>query len=125
LVSRPSLDSYIEDPVQENDPHAGLWVLAPNSPPRQIFRGWVTWFARGPNNDIYVVQGQADLNGVLWKVDWNGQGLTRVPVTLPLSFEYWYTLPFTQFDISPDGRHVAYVSEQALQANIGMIENIR
>jgi len=35
----------------------------PNSPPRQIFRGWVTWFARGPNNDIYVIQGQADLNG--------------------------------------------------------------
>ena len=119
------LIAYIELPVQENDPHAGVWVLAPNSPPRQIFRGWVIWYARGPNNDIYVVQGQADLNGVLWKVDWNGQGLARVPVTIPLSFEYWYTLPFNDFDISPDGRHVAYLSEQALQANIGMIENIR
>jgi hypothetical protein len=46
-------------------------------------------------------------------------------VTIPVPFEYWYTIPFTDFDISPDGRHVAFVTEQGLQANIGMIENIR
>jgi len=100
-------------------------VLAPNSPPRQIFRGWATWYARGPNNDIYVVQGQADLNGVLVEGRLERPGAHSSSSHPPLSFEYWYTLPFTQFDISPDGRHVAYVSEQALQANIGMIENIR
>jgi len=117
--------AYIADAAQENDPNAGLWVVSPKSPPRQIFRGWVAWYARGPNNEIYLVQGKADLNGILWKVDWNGQGLIRVPVTLPLQFEYWYTLPFTDFDISPDGQHVAFVTEQGPQANIGMIENIR
>jgi len=117
--------AYIADPVKENDPNAGLWVLAPKSPPRQIFHGWVCWYARGPNNDIYLVQGKADLSGILWKVDWSGHGLARVSVTIPVPFEYWYTIPFTDFDISPDGRHVAFVTEQGLQANIGMIENIR
>jgi Tol biopolymer transport system component len=119
------LIAYIADPVQENDPNAGLWVLAPKSPPRQIFRGWVSWYARGPNNEIYLVQGKPDLNGVLWKVDWNGHGLTRVPVTIPVPFHYWVSFPFTNFDISPDGRHVTLIAEQGLQANIGMIENIR
>jgi hypothetical protein len=31
----------------------------------------------------------------------------------------------TQFDISPDGRHLAFTSQQVLQANIGMLENIQ
>jgi hypothetical protein len=30
----------------------------------------------------------------------------------------------TQFDISPDGRHLAFSTPQDLLANIGMLENI-
>ena len=40
--------SYMVDPMQEDDPNAGLWVLDLNKPARQVFRGWVTWYARGP-----------------------------------------------------------------------------
>jgi eukaryotic-like serine/threonine-protein kinase len=117
--------AYIVDPMKEDDPHAGLWVLDLNKPPRQVFRGWVTWFARGPKNQIYFIQGKADLSGVLSKVDWSGHGLTRVPVTIPLPFDYWFDAPFTQSDISPDGRHLVFITQAVLQANIGMLENIR
>jgi len=111
--------------VQEDDPNAGLWVYDHNKPPREIFRGWITWYARGPKDQIYFIQGKADTKGVLWKVDWSGHGLTRVPISIPLAFHYWFDSPFTQFDISPDGRHLAFNAQEVLQANIGMLENIR
>ena len=44
--------AYIESPSKENDPNAGIWVTDFKNPPRQIFRGWVVFFARGPNNQI-------------------------------------------------------------------------
>lgn len=116
--------AYIVQPVQEDDPHAGLWVYDRNKVPRQVFRGWITWYARGPKNEIYLIQGKADLKGVLWKLDWSGHGLTRVPVSIPVPFHYWFDAPFTQFDVSPDGRHLAFNTQEVLQANIGMIENI-
>jgi hypothetical protein len=34
-------------------------------------------------------------------------------------------MPFTQFDVSPDGRHLAFNTQAVLRANIGMLENIR
>jgi WD40-like Beta Propeller Repeat len=117
--------AYVVQPMQEDDPQAGLWVYDLNKSRRQVFRGWITWYARGPQNDIYLIQGKADLKGVLWKVNWHGQGLTRVPVTLPLPVHYWFPTPFTQFDISPDGHHLAFNTQEVLQANIGMLENIR
>ena len=116
--------AYIVGPVQEDDPNAGLWVYDHNKPPRHIFRGWITWYARGPKDQIYFIQGKADTKGVLWKIDWSGHDITRVPLSIPLAFEYWFDAPFTQFDISPDGRHLAF-NAQELQANIGMLENIR
>jgi hypothetical protein len=45
-------------------------------------------------------------------------------VTVPLAFDYWAAVPSSQFDISPDGRHVAFTNQGGLQANIGMLENI-
>jgi Tol biopolymer transport system component len=116
--------AYIVNPTQEDDPDSGLWVFDLNKEPRQIFRGWAVWFALA-KNEIYLIQGKADQQGVLWKVDWSGRDLTRVPLTVPLPFDYWFDVPFTQFDVSPDGRHVAFNTQAVLQANIGMLENIR
>ena len=83
---------------------------------------WYTW---GPGNEIYLVQAKPDLQGVLWKVDRSGRDLTRIAVSLPLPFDYWYVVPMIEFDISPDGRRLAFTTQQVLQANIGMIENIQ
>src|SRR5437763_1835601 len=76
--------AYVVLPSKENDSSAGLWVDDFKSAPRQVFRGWVLWFARGPGNEIYILEGKPDLNAVLWKVGWNGQGLARTSASIPL-----------------------------------------
>jgi hypothetical protein len=111
-------------PIQENDPEAGLWVSDLRNPPHQIFRGWLTWYTRGPQNDIYLLEAKADVSSVLWRIDWYGHGLTRLPVQIPLVVAPW-GVPFGDIDVSPDGRHIAFITEQAPQANIGMLEKIR
>jgi serine/threonine-protein kinase len=120
--------AYVLDASREDDPNAGFWVNDFKAAPRQIFRGWVLWYARGPGNEIYFLEGKPDLNGVLWKVAWNGQGLTRTSTTIRLIHSYWTQLVRDSqdfFDVSPDGRHLAVNAQGALQANIGMIENVR
>jgi eukaryotic-like serine/threonine-protein kinase len=116
--------AYLVNPTQEADPSAGVWVFDRNGPPRQIFRGWVAWYTWGPGNEVYLIQAKPDLQGVLWKVDRSARALTRVPASISMPFDYWYPLPQTEFDISPDGRRLAVTIQQVLQANIGMLENI-
>ena len=120
--------AYIVDASREDDPKAGLWVDDFKNPPRQIFRGWVDAYARGPGKEIYFLEGKPDLNGVLWKIDWKGEGLTRTSTTIRHVYSYWIQLVRDTaefFDVSPDGRHVAVNAQGILQANIGMIENVR
>jgi eukaryotic-like serine/threonine-protein kinase len=119
--------AYMVDPSQQDDPKAGLWVDDFNNSPRQVFRGWVVWFARGPGNEIYFLEGKPDLNAVVGKVNWNGQGLTRTSWSIPIlyDFNYFHTKTMTEFAISPDGRYLAFQTDQVLEENIGMIENVR
>jgi Tol biopolymer transport system component len=120
--------AYIIDASREDDPNAGLWVDDFKNARRQIFRGWVVWYARGPANEIYFLQGRPDLNGVLWKVGWNGQGLTRTSTTTRIIYSYWVNVGQNSqvyFTVSRDGRHLAINTQEVLQANIGMIENVR
>jgi hypothetical protein len=124
LSADGSAVAYFVLGMREDDPNEGLWVVDNNGTPHQIFHGWVDWYAPGPKNQIYLIQGKADMKGVLWKVDWSGHGLTRVPLAIPLPFDYWFPFPFTQFDVSPIGQHLAFTTQEVFQANIGMLENI-
>jgi Tol biopolymer transport system component len=119
--------AYIVLPSRADDPSAGLWVTDFRNPPHQIFRGPVVWFSRGPGNEIYFLEGKPDLTAVLWKVNWNGQGLTRTRWTVPLLYNinYFHTGIGVMFGVSPDGRYLAFQTDQVLQENIGMIENVR
>ncbi|PYV35319.1 MAG: hypothetical protein DMG22_02690 [Acidobacteria bacterium] len=117
--------AYVLMPSKQDDSNAGLWVDDFKSSPHQIFRGWVIWYARGPRDEIYVLEGKPDLNGILWRVGWNGQELMRTSSNVPLRNSYWQTLPSDWFDISPDGHYLATEVQGVIQANIGMIENIR
>jgi len=120
--------AYIVDASREDDPQAGLWVNDFKNPPRQIYRGWVDAYTRGSGNEIYFLEGRPDLNGVLWKVGWKGEGLTRTSANIRLIHSYWIQLVRDTaefFDVSPDGRYVAANAQGVLQANIGMIENVR
>lgn len=95
--------------------------------PRQVFRGWVSWFTVGTHEEIFVLKGKADLQGELWKVKWDGSGLTRIPGTIPLLYDllYLHSLPGNQFDVAPDGRHVVFQTQQVLQEDIGIIDNLQ
>ncbi len=119
--------AYMREPAFAGDPNAGLWVDDFKNPPRQIFHGWVIWFSRGKGDEIDLLQGQPDLTSAVWEVDWNGQGLTRTPATIPDLYcgNYLHTTIIAQFAASPDGRHLAFQTDQVLEENIGMIENIR
>jgi hypothetical protein len=66
------------------------------------------------------------LKGELWTVKWDGSGLSRAAQTIPLlyNFNYLHSLTVNQIDVSPDGGHVVFQSQQVLQENIGMIENL-
>ena len=119
--------AYTVEPNEESDPNAGVWLNDFKSPARQVFRGWVAALACAPGGEIYFVEGKADLNGSLWKVGWDGRGLTRSSATIPILYNLNYsdTSLDNQFAVSPDGRHVAFQTEQVLEENLGMIENVR
>jgi Tol biopolymer transport system component len=118
--------AYLIGPSKADDPNAGLWVDDFKNPPRQIFRGWVIFFALRPGNKIYFLEGKPDLNADLWRVDWNGQDLvrTRWNVRGLYNFTYRHNI-VSPFDVSPDGRYLAFDTEQVLEKNIGMLENVR
>ena len=70
--------------------------------------------------------GKPDLNGEMWRVNWDGSGLANVGGHLPLLYNmnYLHWLPWNQIDVSPDGRHIVFQSHQLLQENIGIIDNL-
>jgi len=112
--------------AQQNDPDAGVWVTDFKTPPRPVFRGSVSGYAVDEHNEITILKGNPDLSGELWKVKWGGSGLSRVPASIPLLYNFNYLRAFAanQFDISPDGRRVVFQSQQVLQENIGIIDNL-
>ena len=98
------------------------------NPPRQIFRGWVAWYAWARSGDIYLLEGKPDLNGVLWRLDSDGQRLRSTSANIRLNYDYWLRhlgQPFNFFDTSPDGRRIVIGVQQVYEADIGMIEGLR
>jgi Tol biopolymer transport system component len=117
--------AYLVLPQQQNDPSAGLWVNDLKSPPRQLFRGWVAVYAWERSGNIYLLEGKPNLNGVLWRLDSDGQRLSSTSANTRLNYNYWMQEPFNFFDASPDGRRIAIGVQQVYEADIGMIEGLR
>jgi eukaryotic-like serine/threonine-protein kinase len=119
--------AFMRNPSAADDQNAGLWIDDFKDPPRQIFRGWVIWFSRSEGNEIDLLQGEPNLDAILWKVNWDGQGLTRTPARIPGLYDanYFHTTLVNEFAASPDGRYLAFQTDQVLEENISMIENIR
>lgn len=120
---------YIVPAKREGDPNAGLWVDDFKNPQRQLFRGWVApWLARGPKDAIYFLEGKPDLNALLCKVNLDGEGFVQTSTTIPMIHSYWVDPAQNaqdRFDVSPDGRYLAFEKQTVLSANIGMITNVR
>ncbi len=118
--------AYLRTARRKDDADAGLWVTDFKTAPRQLFHGWASWLVLDSQGDIIVLKGKPDLKGELWTVKWDGSGLSRASQTIPLlyNFDYLHWIAVNQIDVSPDGRHIIFQSQQVLQENIGMIENL-
>jgi len=111
----------------EDDPAAGVWTTDFKNPPRQVFRGWVNDFAVDAQNEIVILKAKSDLTGELWKVKWDGSGVSRTTATIPLLYNalYAHSDVGNQFDVSPDGTRIVFQSQQVLQENIGVIDGLQ
>jgi Tol biopolymer transport system component len=114
---------------KENDPGDGIWVTDFKSAPRQLFRGWACAYSSAVDakNNIFFVKGKNDLSGEIWRVKWDGSALSRIPGTLPLLYNSTYVRSDldNQLDVSPDGRYIVFQSQQVLQENLGIIDNVQ
>ncbi len=113
--------AYDMPPRFDGDPEAGVWIDDLHQPPQQVFRGWVCYLARAPGGKLAILAGSSDLQGSLWTADWNGQHLKRLPQNMPLLYDYFFDA-WNVISLSPNGRDLAFLYDDALQANLGMIE---
>ena len=99
----------------------GLWVSALGAPRRQVFDGWVIWFAWARNGDLVFIEGRPNLKGVLWRISPTGQ---RTEVLKEIAFfkrpadGHW----IARFDIHSDGRRIVVEGLESYESDIGMIE---
>ncbi|TAN21424.1 MAG: serine/threonine-protein kinase [Acidobacteria bacterium] len=105
-----------------NDPAAGLWVTDLHAPPRQIFQGSVNR-AVSAAGSLYVLQAQADLGTVLWKLSWDGRGRTQVSTRIvPLWDANYNDVGVVNYvAVSPDGNQAVFQDEPGLSENIGLL----
>lgn len=117
----------IMPPRAMNDPDVGLWAADFKTPVRLVFPGWVAWYTVDAQSNLFVLKGNDDMQGELWKVKWDGSGPTRTSCTIPLLYNslYFHSFASNQIDVSPDGRRVVFQSPQVLQENIGMIDDLQ
>ena len=99
----------------------GLRIDSPGLGRRQVFEGWVVWFAWAANGDLLFIEGHPDLKGTLWRVTPAG-GRTLVLKEVP-----FFRRPFdgnwiARFDVHPDGRRIVVEGLESYEADIGMIE---
>ncbi len=116
--------AYGVKPRSDQDARAGIWIKRFHAPPRQAYRGWVVNLDTASRHGVYFITGSPDMNGALWKVNWDGSGLTRLRGHIPLiySINYQHSDFLAYFDVSPDGKKVAFPIDRMLSENIGMLE---
>jgi serine/threonine protein kinase len=102
----------------------GLYVSALGGARRQVFEGWVIWYAWAASGDLLFIEGRPDLKGILWRLSPAGQ---RTMVLKEIAFfkrpadGYW----IARFDVHPDGRRIVVEGLESYEADIGMIEMVR
>ncbi len=113
--------AYLVPARRQGDAEAGLWIYEFGKPPRQVFRGWVIWYAWARPEEIVLAAGKPNLNAALWRVRPDGTPPTRA-LTVRVPDTYWAPFPVVRFDAHPDGKRIAIEVLEVREADIGMIE---
>jgi Tol biopolymer transport system component len=117
--------AYAVRPGSSRESDEGLWVGEPEGPRRQIFHGWVVWFAWGGPEDILIMEGRPDFNGVLSRVDLEGRRRVVLPQVSLFRREHEAVYSPLRFDVHPDGRRIVIEALEFQQADLGMIDHLR
>jgi dipeptidyl aminopeptidase/acylaminoacyl peptidase len=117
--------AFMARPGVGKDSDEGLWVGDPFGDRRQVFRGWVVWFAWAGADEILVLEGKPDFKGVLWRVATNGRREVALPEMVMYRRDFDSLISPVRFDVHPDGRRIVSEAFESLEADIGMIENVR
>jgi hypothetical protein len=111
-------------PREENDAAAGIWIYDPAGKQQQVFRGWAAFYAWAGPDELLILEGKPDLNGILWRVRLDGSPKVNAG-SIRVIYSYWYNILLTRFDVHPDGRRIVAEALELNQADLSMIENIR
>jgi len=117
--------AYIVRPGSLRSSDDGLWVGTLQGDRRQVFRGWIVSFAWLGSDQFVVLEGRPDLQGVLSRIDLQGRRTVAVTGIGLLRNEVESATGAIRFDVSPDGRSIAIETLESLQADIGLIDNVR
>ncbi len=117
--------AYIVRPGGSRSSDDGLWVGTVQGDRRQVFRGWVVSFAWLGSDQLVVLEGRPDLQGVLSRIDLEGRRTVALAGVGLFRSEVESAIGAIHFDVSPDGRSIAIETLESLQADIGLIDNVR
>jgi serine/threonine protein kinase len=111
-----------EGPAATGNP--GLWRSSIGGPARQVFAGWVVWFAWANSGDLLFIEGRPNLKGVLWRISPTGAQ------TVLLKEIAFFKRPadgtwIARFDVHPDGRRLVVEGLEIYESDIGMIEIVK
>jgi Tol biopolymer transport system component len=115
---------WVRPGVGKGPDDEGLWIIERDGARRQIFRGWVTWFAWAGPREILALQGKPDFKGILWRVDTDGRRDMVLPEVTIFRREYEAIVSPIRFDVHPDGRRIVIEAVELMEADIGMIDHV-
>ncbi len=115
--------AYAVAPRRVDDPDAGLWVYDFAGEPRQVFKRWAMWHAWRGSGELYVQEGMANLESVIWRVPLDGSSPQRVG-RIEVTPRFWLPSNYSRFDVHPDGRRIAVEAAMSKEADIGMLEEV-
>jgi hypothetical protein len=113
-----------------DDPEAGVWIYDSTcGTPRQVFRGWVAYYAWAGADELFVLEGKPTLDAVLWRVRIDGSPPLGTQTALPPAFDLMdpgSAIPqgYFRFDVHPDHRRIVTEAFRFHESDIGMIENV-
>jgi Tol biopolymer transport system component/DNA-binding winged helix-turn-helix (wHTH) protein len=108
-----------------NDAATGVWVYdLLDGKRQQVFHGWAAYYAWSGAQELLVIEVKPDLNGILWRVRWDGSPPLNTG-SVRVLYSFWHPSPRVQFDLHPDGRRIVIEAFDLHQADISMIDNIR
>jgi Tol biopolymer transport system component len=117
--------AYVVRPDAPKPSDAGLWVGTLDGQRRQIFHGWVVSFTWLGSKELLALEGRPDLRGVLSRIDTEGHRTVALTDVGLFRSEVESVIGAIRFDVDPSGQRVAIEELESLEADIGLIDNVR